>query len=134
MTKMIDKVIKLCYSIYIMLMKGKIMKKILMTAALVFTATTANAGDLDSWKLPANSVWNDSNTALQLPHDVRYIFNQGIDLEQAARAVISTVIDPRGYSGKAYPNGKRPKLNYKLGNLGTGKCYSDPKGNGIYCP
>ena len=34
----------------------------------------------------------------------------------------------------AYPNGKRPKLNYKLGNMGTGKCYSDPKANGIYCP
>lgn len=109
------------------------MKKLLMTAALVLTATTANAGDLDNWKLPANSVWNESVNALQLPHDVRYIFN-GIDVNQAVRAVIATAIDPRGYPGKAYPNGKRPALNYKLGNLGTGKCYPDPKGNGIYCP
>jgi hypothetical protein len=130
-----------------MMMKGKIMKKILMIAALVMTATTANA---DQWKLPANSVWNDSNVALQFPEELNYFLKGGINLNNVIGAVIATTIDPRGYHGKAYPNGnvidprgyhgsaypngKRPKLNYKLGNMGTGKCYPDPKGNGIYCP
>jgi len=131
MKKLLDKLLSLWYSIYIMMMKGKIMKKILMIAALVMTATTANA---DQWKLPANSVWNDSNVALQFPEELNYFLKGGINLNNVIGAVIATTIDPRGYHGKAYPNGKRPKLNYKLGNMGTGKCYPDPKGNGIYCP
>lgn len=110
------------------------MKKMLMIAALAFTATTAQAGDLEAWKLPQKSVLNNGTTALQLPEEAIRILNGNIDVNNVLGAVIGTVIDPRGYHGSAYPNGKRPKLNYKLGNLRTGKCYSDPKGNGIYCP
>lgn len=114
-----------------MMMKGKNMKKIMMIAALAMMTTNATAGE---WKLPQKSVWNDSNVAMQFPEELNYFLKGGIDLNNVVGAVIGTVIDPRGYHGSAYPNGKRPKLNYKLGNMGTGKCYSDPKGNGIYCP
>lgn len=108
------------------------MKKLVLTfAALAMMTTTATA---DQWKLPAKSVFNDSNVALQLPEELNYFLKGGINVNNVLGAVIGTVIDPRGYHGSAYPNGKRPKLNYKLGNMGTGKCYPDPKGNGIYCP
>ena len=107
------------------------MKKIMLIAALALMTTNATAGE---WKLRQKSVFNDSNVALQLPEELNYFLKGGIDLNNVVGAVIGTVIDPRGYHGSAYPNGKRPKLNYKLGNMGTGKCYSDPKANGIYCP
>jgi|TARA_R110000803_G_scaffold23359_9_gene57432 hypothetical protein len=108
------------------------MKKLVMIAALALVATNACA---DGWKLPQKSIWNGSNTAQHLLNDeLRYVLNNNINLNNILGAVIGTVIDPRGYHGSAYPNGKRPKLNYKLGNMGTGKCFSDPKGNGIWCP
>jgi hypothetical protein len=110
------------------------MKKTLMIAAVLATAFTQNvvAGDLDQWRLPANSVWNDSAQSIGAPIWIQHVFK--IDVEQAVRAVIGTAIDPRGYPDSAYPGGKRPSMNVQLGNMGTGKCYSDPKGNGIYCP
>lgn len=112
------------------------MKKALMITAMVLASSTAHAGNAVDYffgnliTLPANSVLNDSNNAKRIP-------NPGamtqIDINQALGAVIGTVIDPRGYNGKAYPGGNRPGLNVHFGNLRTGKCYSDPKSNGVYC-
>ena len=109
------------------------MKKVLMIAALALTATTANATDLSQWKIPANSVLNDSVNAVGAPLWLEHLAN-GIDVRNVLGAVVGTVIDPRGYPDSAYPGGKRPNLNVQLGNMKTGKCYSDPKGNGIWCP
>lgn len=108
-----------------------------MITAMVLATSTAHAGNNavdylfgNLLTLPANSVLNDSNNAKRIP-------NPGamtqIDINQALGAVIGTVIDPRGYNGKAYPGGNRPGLNVHFGNLRTGKCYSDPKSNGVYC-
>ena len=55
----------------------------------------------------------------------------GINAKGIISSTIDAIIDPRGYHSDAYPDGKRPKFGYELGNLGTGKCHSDPKGNGI---
>ena len=107
------------------------MKKMMFVAALVMITTNATASEL---KLPQKSVLNDSNVALQFPEELNYFLKGGIDINSVIGAVIAKTIDPRGYHGSAYSNGKRPKLNYKLGNMGTGKCYSDLKSNGIFCP
>ena len=107
------------------------MKKIMFVAALFMMTTNATASE---WKLPQKSVLNDSNAALQFPEELNYFLKGGIDINSVIGAVIAKTIDPRGYHGSAYSNGKRPKLNYKLGNMGTGKCYSDLKSNGIFCP
>ena len=112
------------------------MKKVMMIAAIALattSVTTANAVDLEQWKIPANSVHNDSVNSIGAPLIIQHLAN-GIDIRSVVGAVIGTVIDPRGYPDSAYPKGKRPSMNVQLGNMKTGKCYSDPKGNGIWCP
>ena len=114
------------------------MKKTLMIAAMVLAPMTANAGDAIDYffgeniiNLPANSLLNDSPTAKRIPNPFAIT---NIDLNSVLGAAIGGQLDPRGYSDNAYANGKRPNMNAAFGNMRTGKCYSDPKAGGVYCP
>lgn len=125
-----------------MIKKGENMKKTLLIAAVLATAftTNANAGggrDLVEYlfqdqmlELPAHSRLNGNNTAKRIPLPLNIV---NVDINSVIGAVVGTVIDPRGYDKTAYPGGKRPGLNVTYGRNGTGKCYSDPKGGGIFC-
>ena len=110
---------------------NNIVKKI--TTVSLFTLLSFNVSATEL-KLPQKSILNNSNNALQLPEELRYFMQNGINAKGIISSTIDAIIDPRGYHSDAYPDGKRPKFGYELGNLGTGKCHSDPKGNGIWCP